>query len=108
MTEDRSLSAPEGRSEAAYEPLTLTHARLRWMQGDLRGARRVISAILVQHPEDGGARDLLRRLEEPPPPASPSARRGITPHVDDDRKAVPRSIERRVARLRDWLRRIER
>jgi hypothetical protein len=79
-------------------PLTLTHARLRWMQGDLRGARSLISAILLEHPEDPEARAWLCRLEEPREAAS----------VADAGAAERPGVARRVARLRSWLQRLER
>jgi hypothetical protein len=41
---------------------TLTHARLRAEQGDVRGARRLLRAIVARRPDDERARELLARL----------------------------------------------
>ena len=41
---------------------TLTHARLRLRQGDVRGARRILSEIVERHPGDRAARELLEGL----------------------------------------------
>jgi hypothetical protein len=54
------MGAPE---QSAAGPLaTLTHARLRVLQGDLRAARRILTELLARAPGDAGARDLLERL----------------------------------------------
>ncbi len=80
---------------------TLTHARIRARQGDVDGARRILRAMLAEHPEDADARALLGRdgsrgvaLEEllaAPVPGDPGALR---------RGAV-------VVRLSEWLERIQ-
>ncbi|MBZ5637913.1 MAG: hypothetical protein LAO51_04055 [Acidobacteriia bacterium] len=70
---------------------TVTHARLRVSQGDVRGARRILEALLSVRPNDSEARSLLDSLsstaereasevpdEIAPPPvgADPAALRG--------------------------------
>jgi len=53
--------------QSARDPLlTLTHARVRAGQGDLRGARKVLRAMLQRRPEHGQAQRLLDRLAGPP------------------------------------------
>jgi hypothetical protein len=41
---------------------TVTHARLRALQGDPAGAVRILEAVLARRPEDAAARELLRNL----------------------------------------------
>jgi len=105
---------------ALFAP-TLTHARLRAGQGDLRGARRILRRILGREPEHAEARQLLaeldglpqgtrRPLRAPslPPPTAAGAqalsgrfRQALGPVSQPDRRA-------RIDRLRRWLTRIER
>ncbi len=66
----------DGRATLA----TVTHARLRASQGDVRGARRILEAVLLARPDDAEALALFESLstiaereaaeepEEPPPP----------------------------------------
>ena len=73
--------------------LTLTHARVRAGQGDLRGARRVLRGMLATSPEHAQARRLLAELS----PQAPGAPDGVR----DPRAA-------RIRRLRAWLGRLSR
>jgi len=95
---------------------TLTHARLRAQQGDVAGARRLLSAILTVEPDHLEARSLLLRLErlegtghaEPEAPAAaepvgapaaehaPRLRASLGPRT-------PRDSARSALRLRAWL-----
>lgn len=100
---------------------TLTHARLRAAQGDVRGARRVLDRILAEHPGDAAARRLRAELDsrsdrarvaaaEPPlpPPQAASAERLAARFREA--LVAPRDARRRdrVARLERWLRRVTR
>jgi uncharacterized protein HemY len=61
---------------------TLTHARLRALQGDAAAARRILTAILERTPEDVEAQTLLAEL----------AGRGVRPHaaeVDEPAEQPP-------------------
>jgi hypothetical protein len=110
-------------SEARPEgPLTtLTHARLRALQGDVGAARRILTAVLEQAPDDSEARTLLEELagrgsgprpaeaeqvpERPPErgdPAEMAARfKGVLGGGSDDPGRVVRRLER-------WLERVQR
>jgi len=100
---------------------TLTHARVRAGQGDVRGARRILQAILERDPQDAEARQLLRELQErrqrsgreaPAAPLAPA--RAATPGelAARFRRALSSSgggaTRIRIRRLERWLRRIER
>ena len=56
---------------------TVTHARLRALQGDPAGAVRILEAVLARRPEDGEARELLRNLP-----------RGRAPEMEGDESPV--------------------
>lgn len=45
---------------------TVTHARLRAFQGDVRGAERLLRGILDRNPSDADAKELLAALERYP------------------------------------------
>lgn len=102
---------------ADRDPLeTVTHARLRAGQGDVRGARRILERVLERRPGDEAARALLGDLDgrrhveptvraEPVEPPPVAARAGDL--ADRFRAALDRAPEDRAARLRRWLQRIE-
>ena len=72
------------------EPLaTLTHARLRAVQGDRRAARRILASILERDPERQDARKLLHQV----------AGRA-------ERPAVGEREQQTIRRLEGWLARI--
>jgi hypothetical protein len=100
---------------------TLTHARLRAVQGDLRGARRILREILERDPRQEEARQLLGRLEGLPQGKRDSLSSESLPQpAAADAKALAGRFRgtlgppatpdhlRRIERLRRWLRRIER
>ena len=100
--------------------ITLTHARLRARQGDLRTARRIVRKILDEDPENVEARALLdsftgRAGRE----AAAEARSELEPRQAADaaqlatrfREALGRThsgTERKIARLKRWRTRIRR
>ena len=95
---------------------TVTHARLRARQGDVRGARRVLYRILDVRPEDGAARDLLTSLEGVKQQgASSEPRAALAPpvaaHPEDlaarFRGALARGAVGPASRLRSLLRKVE-
>ena len=96
----------------ARDPLeTVTHARLRAGQGDVRGARRILTRVLSRHPGDRAAQELLgeldgRRHVERSARAEPVEARA-TDLADRFRAALGGATEERAARLRRWLHRIE-
>ena len=95
---------------------TVTHARLRAEQGDVRGARRVLERILAARPGDGAARDLLaslagaaQRARAPDTPATlaPPVAATANELALRFRGALGRGPAGPAARLRSLLRRIE-
>jgi hypothetical protein len=100
---------------------TLTHARLRALQGDVSAARRILTAILDQSPEDGEARALLAELAgrgsrpgaaEVDEPAEPAPERGDPREmaarfrrVMMGRHAAPARVVRHLER---WLETVQR
>jgi len=82
-------------------PATVTHARLRASQGDLRGARRVVRAVLVLRPQDPEAQRLLAELERRAAATSRATPVGRPDGAERTRAGA------RVERLRRWLDRIE-
>jgi hypothetical protein len=100
---------------------TLTHARLRAVQGDVRGARCILERILERDPEHAGARLLLLDLdgleqrcgeEEPSEPVAP-------PRPGEPREMAARfrqvlgqnghgASRARIRRLERWLAHFER
>jgi hypothetical protein len=98
---------------------TVTHARLRAQQGDVRGARRMLEAILSRRPEDPAAIALIRELSEavhvetrePVEPDEPAPQPARTETLADrfrDALAPKQDRRRAVARLRAILERIDR
>jgi hypothetical protein len=99
------------------DPLeTVTHARLRAEQGDVRGARRILERMLVRDPDDPTVHALLRDLDgrgqveratiddvPEAPPASASAEELASRF----RAGLRAASGDRAARLRRYLRRIE-
>jgi hypothetical protein len=92
-----------------HEPFaTVTHARLRLRQGDVREARRILAGILDRDPGATAARELLAELDDggrparnaPAGTAAGSFRRALGIDVDARRQVIDR--------LEDWLRRIKR
>jgi hypothetical protein len=57
MGDGKGADLPQNRPLA-----TLTHARLRVAQGDLRGARAILREILEREGEAPGAEELLQQL----------------------------------------------
>jgi hypothetical protein len=104
------------------EILTMTHARIRVGQGDVRGARRVLRKILERSPEDPEARAMLDeldgRLESDSRPDQDEPLAAVEP-IDAARLAERfrsalgtqgplRGVPGRVRRLETWLSRIRR
>jgi Tfp pilus assembly protein PilF len=96
-------------SDRRQEPFaTVTHARLRLRQGDVREARRILSGILERDPGDSAARELLAELsaggrstrDDPPETAAENFRRALGIEVDARRQVIDR--------LENWLRRVKR
>jgi len=96
-------------SDRHQEPFgTVTHAKLRLGQGDVREARRILSGILDRDPDDSAARELLAELSDggrptrkaPPETATKSFRRALGIDLDARRDVIDR--------LEDWLRRVKR
>jgi hypothetical protein len=101
------------------EPLaTLTHARLRIAQGDMRGARALLREILDRRGTDPEAEELLRRIagradsataserEEslnPPEPGDPASLGGDFRLFFSDSGGGRRAA---IERLEQWLNRI--
>ena len=98
----------------------MTHARIRARQGDVSGARRVLTGILERSPDDAEARTLLAELEGKAgrrarvEPAEPL----VLPEAADARALADRFrrtlapapriavVSGRVRRLEAWLTRI--
>ena len=119
--DDLAQREPPSRGPHELTPSTLTHARLRAAQGDVRAARAILRAILRREPGHaaavaalkklGGRRDRSRsntRAEAPGPrrPASVALlantlREALGPESE-------RSCRAQVARLRNLLGKIER
>lgn len=109
------------RRAASGDPTaTLTHARLRIAQGDLRSARRVLRSIPEHSPHHREAQDLLRsiagradRAERPPADEAPEPRRaaGAAELAGRFKAALGRrpvsDAERKIERLRAWLARVQ-
>jgi len=108
-----------GPRSATLHPLTLTHARIRAAQGDVRGARKILHAILRERPAEVEARELLAELAarpqvereelrdvDPAAPVAAEAGRLAAPF----RRALGREREapgaRRIRRLERWLERV--
>ena len=106
----------------ADSPLTtLTHARLRALQGDVVAARRILTVILDHSPEDGEARALLAELagrasrpgaaevaevaEQAPERGAPREMVSRFRRVMIGRQAAP---ERVVRQLKRWLETVQR
>jgi len=113
---------------------TLTHARVRAAQGDVAGARRILTAMLARDPEDPGARRLLGELEgrtdaagqvdadetlAPPEPCAADelaprfrsllgAKRRAAGSTGARPAAERRTARARILRLEHWLARVER
>jgi hypothetical protein len=88
--------------------LTLTHARLRVGQGDLRGARKVLRAMLARTPGHPQAGQLLKQL---------ASRTGAPPGASRPNRVVEQQISvdppetmpsHRIQRLEAWLSRLSR
>lgn len=103
------------------EPLaTLTHARLRIAQGDIRGARALLLEILDRGGEVAEAELLLRGIEGRPDRATRVERqRPLPPPEPADPAGLGKDFRRffsesgagrraRIERLRKWLNRISR
>jgi transcriptional regulator GlxA family with amidase domain len=100
--------------------LTLTHARIRAAQGDIAGARRVLTAILERSPEDAEALAMLAALRgrtgRPAPPdrdetlAQPqrAEARSLARRFRESLGAgpAPLGVSDRIRRLESWLERI--
>jgi hypothetical protein len=99
--------------------LTLTHARIRAAQGDVRGARSILERLLREQPAHAEARALLRSLAslaerdhheeaglEPAAPVAADPRRLAAPF----RRALGRERDAagasRIRRLERWLERV--
>jgi hypothetical protein len=109
----------EERSEG---PLTtLTHARLRALQGDVVAARRILASLLERTPEDLDARALLAALAGRGPRPHAGATEEIPeqpPEQGDPREMAARfqdvlgggsaGPDRVVRQLEQWLRRVQR
>jgi hypothetical protein len=112
----------EGGHERRAEFQTVTHARLRASQGDVRGAREVLHAVLRRRPGDAAARDLLASLEaEAHRPGRRDAEEALADpaaaRAEDLRDRFVRELgsaghggrrRRALGRLRAWLERAER
>jgi len=96
---------------------TVTHARLRALQGDRAGAAELLQAILEQDPANDEARWLLASLGRPAAPPSPAAADDAEPRREPAAAGALGSMFRarleaappaaaRAQRLRLWLRRI--
>jgi hypothetical protein len=97
---------------------TLTHARLRASQGDVRGALRILQVILDVQPEHAEARGLLEALksrvavihaepaEESPEPVVAATTSELSGGFRDALGGGASSTP--VARLSRWLERIQR
>ena len=101
----------------ALLPLTLTHARIRAAQGDVRGARSIVRALLRERPDDPEARALLEalwasaqieRVDELEPHAAPPVAAETGQLAARFRRALgrPTSREVRIRRLTTWLARV--
>ena len=102
------------------EILTLTHARIRAGQGDLKGARRVLKAILLRSPDHIEARALLEELDGKTGREAMPEREELLadPEATDARRLAERfrgtlsrrepvqDVRGRVRRLEAWLTRI--
>jgi hypothetical protein len=102
------------------EILTLTHARIRAGQGDVKGARRVLTAILQRSPDHIEARALLEELEGKTGAEAMPEREELLadPKATDERRLAERfrrslgrrervpDVRGRVRRLEAWLTRI--
>jgi len=106
------VSADSGKSFA-----TLTHARLRATQGDVKGAARILRVILEVQPGHDQARALLAEIEGRAAIAHHEATEGaaeaVTPATTGDltrrfRDALGgRAPSARVRRLTSWLTRTQ-
>jgi len=97
---------------------TVTHARLRIAQGDLRGAREILYELLASEPHHAEARQLLLTLpgrretapaveaDESLPPRRPAAPAELSRTFRSLRAADSGTVERKVRRLRAWASRI--
>lgn len=101
--------------------MTLTHARLRVLQGDVVAARRILTAVLTQSPDDSEARALLEDLagrdsrpraagveeapEQPPERGDPLQMAARFKGVLNGRSDRPGRV---VRRLEQWLERVQR
>ena len=94
---------------------TLTHARIRAMQGDRSGARRVLRAILEREPWNREAMDLFEQLagqdrprrRVPPDPApGPPVEATAQDLGDQFRRMLEGDADPRIHRLSAWLGRI--
>jgi len=106
----------------SVSPLTtVTHARIRVVQGDVVGARRILTAILERTPEDGEARALLAELADrgaQPYAAEVDEGPGQAPERGNPREMAarfrrvmigrPAPPERVVRQLERWLDRVQR
>jgi len=102
------------------EILTLTHARLRLEQGDIVGARRVLTGILERSPEDAEAQAMLADLRGRTGRPATSERSETLPHPQrTDARSLAASFRKslgagsgplgasgRIRRLEAWLERI--
>ena len=100
--------------------LTLTHARIRAAQGDVRGARRVLRAILERSPDNAEAQALLEELNgRSGRAAAPDRAEPLAPPRAADARTLAERFRRslgppepisdvpgRVRRLEAWLSRI--
>ncbi len=73
---------------------TLTHARIRAMQGDVDGARRIVQEILSARPGDCAARALLDEI-------------GLTQARERPEPSDESRTDSSVLALRTWLERIQ-
>ena len=107
------MSADPGASFA-----TLTHARIRAVQGDVAGAARILRVILNVQPGHDEARALLDEIEhrlavkhtEPTEaaalPVTPAKAEDLTRRFREALDANPGRAE--IRRLEAWMQRIER
>ncbi|MCP3980419.1 MAG: hypothetical protein GY716_14040 [bacterium] len=103
---------------------TVTHARLRARQGDVRGARAILHEILRRSPAHEEACRLFDELahrvstahrereEAAPAPRQKADASGLATTfraaLGPRDRAARRRAERKIARLRGWLDRVER
>ncbi len=111
---------PDDNDSARDEPLvTLTHARLRIAQGDIRGAREMLQEMLDGGQGNPEAERLLASIEgrpdragmaelqRPLPPPQPADAADLSADFRRFLSESDRGRRATIERLREWLRRMQ-